>query len=233
MAQGTLLRRAWRRLSLYNLRKTKLTRRHLDRLCREHATSEPTLVVHLEFDPTPYFPNAVTATEETDPRTHIAAQPHYRELDQIPPESYNIILCSGLLEHLFDPQRLLDAFYRILRPGGKLILSVSAVFSFHGCPHDYFHFTPYSMRLMLKGWRNVSIKGNSQPFETIGILLQRITLQCEMYRPFRLIVELVAHLVPLFDKLIIRQYNTLLSQRDERCRTDSMMPSNLQIVALK
>jgi len=231
MASAAWVKRTRNRLSLYDLRKTKLTRKHLERMCRDHKTSEPTLIVHLEFDPTPYFPNATTLAEETDPRAQIETQ--YRELASVPSESYKIILCSGLLEHIVDPQRILDAFYRILTPGGKLILSVSAVFSFHGCPHDYFHFTPYSMRALLKGWRDVSIKGNSQPFETIGILLQRITLQCEMSRPFRVLVELAAHIVPFFDRFILRQYNSLLSQRDEECRTDSMMPSNLQIVALK
>ena len=231
MASAMWVKRTRNRLSLYDLRKTKLTRKHLERLCRDHATSEPTLVVHLEFDPTPFFPNATTVAGETDPRAQIEAQ--YRGLDDIPSESYRLILCSGLLEHIVDPQRMLEAFYRILTPGGKLILSVSAVFSFHGCPHDYFHFTPYSMRVLLKGWRHVSIKGNSQPFETIGILLQRITLQCEMSRPFRVLVELAALVVPFFDRFILRQYNSLLSQRDEECRTDSMMPANLQIVALK
>lgn len=233
MAQGGLLRRGWNRLSLYKLRKTRLTRRHLERLCREHATSQPTLVAHLEFDPTPYFPNAITVARGRDPRANIHVDSQYRGLDDIPPESYDVILCSGLLEHVFDPQRILDAFYRILMPGGKLVLSVSAVFSFHGCPDDYFHFTPYSMRLLLKEWRNVAIRGNSQPFETIGILLQRITLQCEMPRPVRLIVELTAHVVPFFDRFITRQYNRVLGARTESCRTDSMMPSNLQVVALK
>jgi hypothetical protein len=47
------------------------------------------------------------------------------------------------------------------------------------------------------------------------------------------LVELAALVVPFFDRFILRQYNSLLSQRDEECRTDSMMPANLQIVALK
>jgi SAM-dependent methyltransferase len=233
MAQGGLLRRGWNRLSLYKLRKTRLTRKHLERLCREHATAQPTLVAHLEFDPAPYFPNAVMVAGRPDPRAHLQVDPQYRGLDDLASDSYEVILCSGLLEHIPDPQRLLDAFHRILRPGGKLILSASAVFSFHGCPHDYFHFTPYSLRLLLKQWRTLSIKGNSQPFETIGILLQRISLQCEMARPLRLLIELAAHLVPFFDRFIGQQYNRVLDARTEACRTDSMMPANLQVIAVK
>lgn len=228
----SVLTRVCKRVCLHNLRKTRLTRKHLEALVKEHATSEAALVVHMEFDPAPYFPNATTIAIG-DPRAHIEAHAFDQGLEQIPSESYNVIICMGLLEHVLDPQRLLNTCYRILRPGGKLILSVSAVFPFHTCPHNYFHFTPYGMRLLLKGWRNVSIKGSSQPFETIGIQLQRITLQCELSRPFRVIVELAALLVPFFDKFIIRQYNILLSQATEGCHTDSMMPSNLQVVALK
>lgn len=226
------LRRAWRRLSLHDLRKTRLTRKHLEGLCREHATSEPTLVVHMEFDPAPYFPNATTVATG-DPRRHIEAHVFDKGLEQIPSESYNLVICMGLLEHVPDPRRLLNACHRILRPGGKLVLSVSAVFAFHTCPHNYFHFTPYGMRLLLAEWHTVSIRGSSQPFETIGILLQRITVQCELSGPVRFIVELVAQIVPLFDRFIRRQYNILLSQATEQCRTDSMAPSNLQVVAVK
>lgn len=233
MAHGGVLRRGWDRLSLHRLRKTRLTRKHLEHLCREHATAQRTLVAHFELDPAPYFPNATSVAMRPTPRADLRTETPQARLDDVLPESYEVILCSGLLEHIPDPQGLLDAFHRILTPGGKLILSASAVFSFHGCPHDYFHFTPYSLRLLLKDWRTVSIRGTSQPFETIGILLQRITLQCEMARPLRLLVELTAHVLPFFDRFIGRQYNRVLPVRDEGCRSDSMMPANLQVVAVK
>lgn len=234
MTPGVSARRVWRQLSSLKLSTTKLSTRNLEKLCRAHATDHRTLVVHSEdVDHRPYFPNAYTVTTRKEVPADLHVDRYYRDLREIEPSSYDIILCTGLLEHVPDPQRLIDEFCRILKPGGKLILSVSAVFPFHECPEDFFHFTPYGLELLFKQWSSISIKGSSQPFETIGILLQRITLQCEIVFPVRLLVESFAHLFRLLDRFIIRQYNTLQSYGNDQCLSDSMMPSNLQAVGIK
>ncbi|MCW3837115.1 class I SAM-dependent methyltransferase [Sphingomonas canadensis] len=216
------------------MNKGKLSTRNLDRLCRDFATTERTLVVHSEdVDYAPYFPNAYTVTKRRDVPADMHVDIHYLEMSKIPSESYPVILCTGLLEHVPDPSVLIGEFHRILQPGGKLILGASAIFSFHEAPDNFFHFTPYGFRLLFKDWDHIEmLRGASQPFETIGILLQRINMQCDIFPPMRPIVALMSLTMRFFDLFVIAQYNTV-SPRDRTTLTDSMLPSNMHAVAVK
>lgn len=226
--------RLWRKAVRSQMFKRKLSTRNLERLCREFATDELTLVVHSEdVDYKPYFPNAYTVTKRPSVPADMHVDLHYREMSKIPSESYPVILCTGLLEHIPDPQRLLEEFRRILKPGGRLIIGASAIFSFHEAPDNFFHFTPYGFRLMFKDWTRIEmLRGASQPFETLGILLQRILLQCDIFPPVRPILELIAPCIRIFDVFVIAQYNNR-EPRDETTITDSMLPSNMHAVVVK
>ena len=229
-----MTRKFLRRLSRKNfLVKNKLTRKNLNRLCEENSTATKTLVVHSEdVDYEPFFPNTYTVTKRRDVPADLHVDSYYKDLSRIPSSSYEVILCTGLLEHIPDPQKIVDDFYRILKPGGKIVLSASSVFSLHESPDDFFHFTPYGVKLLFERWTRVDIKGSSQPFETIAILLQRINLQCDIFFPVRILVELFYLIIPILDRFIVRQYSTR-HFRNEYSEIDSMMPSNVQVVAFK
>lgn len=44
-------------------------------------------------------------------------------------QTFDLILCTEVLEHLLWPQRLLEEMHRILAPGGKILLSVPNIAS--------------------------------------------------------------------------------------------------------
>jgi SAM-dependent methyltransferase len=228
------IRDRWRRAYRHRGPLRKLSTKNLTQLCRDNATTAPTLVIHSEdVDYQDAFPNAFTVTKRADVPADLHVDRFYNGLDAIADASYPVIVCTGLLEHLPDPQRLIDECHRILTPGGKLVISASAVFSFHECPDDYFHFTPYSFRMMLARWTRIEmLRGSSQPFETIGILLQRILIQCEMFPPLRAVVGFVARRAHLLDRFVTAQYHTVRTQ-DPAARIDSMLPSNIQAVVIK
>ncbi|MDB4446570.1 methyltransferase domain-containing protein [Akkermansiaceae bacterium] len=223
-----------RKLCQFNLSSRKLSTKNLERLCRETGTSELTLVVHSEdVEHEADFPNAYTVTKRKDVPADMHVDTFYRDLSKIPDESYPVILCTGLLEHIPDVDRIIADFHRILKPKGRLIISASAVFSFHECPDNFFHFTPFGFKLLFKDWERFEmLRGASQPFETIGILMQRIHLQCDIFPPIRLLNEVLFRLIPLMDWFVFRQYNTRQFKTEESL-TDSMMPSNIQAVVIK
>src|SRR5690606_567101 len=117
--------------------------------------------------------------------------------------------------------------------GGKLVISASAVFSFHEGPDNFFHFTPHGFRLLFRDWSRIEmLRGASQPFETIGILLQRVLMQCEIFPPLRPVIEVMAGGMRHLDRFVGTQYDNTWNRTPEH-EIDSMLPSNIQAVVVK
>lgn len=56
-------------------------------------------------------------------------------------ESFDCVICAELLEHIRNPIDVLKEVYRVLRPGGTLLLTVPFMFPVHGDPYDYGRYT--------------------------------------------------------------------------------------------
>ncbi|MBV8244655.1 MAG: methyltransferase domain-containing protein, partial [Candidatus Eremiobacteraeota bacterium] len=71
--------------------------------------------------------------------------------DRIPMEdaSVDTVLNTQVLEHVPDPLAALVEFYRVLVPGGYLVLSAPQYYEMHEVPHDYYRFTEYGLRYLL------------------------------------------------------------------------------------
>ena len=71
--------------------------------------------------------------------------------DQLPFEdnSFDTILCFEVLEHVFTPHETLDDLYRVLKPGGKLMLTIPFFCNEHEVPYDYGRYTYYGLKYLL------------------------------------------------------------------------------------
>lgn len=230
----SLRRRVWLRLCRFTLTRRRLSRDSLERFVAEHATEEPTLVVHsADIDRHRHFPNAFTITARAHLPADVHTTPSYDALADVPDASYDVAVCTALLEHVADPRAIIGQLHRILRPGGRLIVTASAVFPFHGAPHNYFHHTPYGFRHLFAAWSEIAVlRGSSSPYQTVAILLQRINLQCDVFPPVRLLNEALMHLLPRLDVFVLRQHDTM-ARRDESAVTDSAMPAALHAVVIR
>lgn len=54
-----------------------------------------------------------------------------------PDASFDVILCSEVLEHIPEPTHALDEFARLLKPGGILILTAPFASNVHMAPYHY------------------------------------------------------------------------------------------------
>jgi SAM-dependent methyltransferase len=61
-------------------------------------------------------------------------------------DAFDSALCTQVLEHVRDPERVLKEIARVLRPGGRVLLTVPLNSGIHMAPHDYFRFTEFGLR---------------------------------------------------------------------------------------
>ncbi len=59
--------------------------------------------------------------------------------------SFDTVLCNQVLEHVPEPAEFFGELVRVLRPGGRLVLTVPFSFREHSIPHDFHRFTRYAL----------------------------------------------------------------------------------------
>jgi len=64
-------------------------------------------------------------------------------------EGFDYILCTEVVEHLFDPLDKFNEFHRVLKQGGKLFLTCPFVWNEHEVPYDFARYTRFALGEML------------------------------------------------------------------------------------
>ena len=62
--------------------------------------------------------------------------------------SVDTMVVSDVLEHVYRPQIVLNEMYRVLKPGGAVLMNVPFVYCVHEAPHDYFRYTQFAVSRM-------------------------------------------------------------------------------------
>lgn len=63
---------------------------------------------------------------------------------------FDSILCNQVLEHVFNPDELLGEMHRVLKPGGKLLLTIPFVWDEHEQPYDYARYSSFGLKSLLE-----------------------------------------------------------------------------------
>ena len=110
--------------------------------------------------------------------------------------SAHTILCAQVLEHVPHPHLALKEMCRVLKKGGKLILTVPHLSRIHEAPHDYFRFTQYGIQLLCQesGLRILSLNPVGSLFSFLGHTFSTVFLGLFGVVPG---VKRLAHLVNL------------------------------------
>jgi SAM-dependent methyltransferase len=61
---------------------------------------------------------------------------------------FDTVISTEVLEHVPEPTRLIAEAFRVLRPGGNLILTTPQTWGLHHIPHDYYRFTPFGLQYL-------------------------------------------------------------------------------------
>ena len=59
-------------------------------------------------------------------------------------------ICTEVLEHVLDDRATLSEISRVLKPGGRLVVTVPFMFRYHPDPADFRRYTPAGLRISLE-----------------------------------------------------------------------------------
>jgi SAM-dependent methyltransferase len=74
-------------------------------------------------------------------------------------QAFDTVVSFQVLEHVPDPQAAVNECHRVLKGGGKILLTTNFTWGIHEEPHDYFRFTRYALSFLFNraGFKQVSV----------------------------------------------------------------------------
>jgi SAM-dependent methyltransferase len=184
----------------------KLTRVTLDRFIVSHASAGRTLDLGSQNGPyAAHFPRRVAVDLHPAAGIHLRGDAHALPLLT---SSFDVVLCTEVLEHLPEPQQAIDEMFRVLKPGGQLLLTTRFLFPIHDAPHDYFRFTKYGLRYLLRRFEQIHVEEETDAVGTLAVLVQRLGMQAQTLgsAPLRAGWLVAARIVRRLSFLITAEY---------------------------
>jgi len=102
----------------------------------------------------------------------------------VPDASFDAVLCTEVLEHVADPVNAVREMARVIRPGGKIIITAPFCSLTHFAPYHYatgFNKYFYLHHLGELGFGDIKIEENGNFFEFVAQELRRIQPMAEKY----------------------------------------------------
>lgn len=207
----------------------KITRKHLDIFLKKYATNERVLDIGSGGSSYGvYFPNRLTVDVDPLRKPEVVADIHKLPFNE---NEFSFVLCTEVVEHVIDPSLAIKELYRVLKPGGTLILSTRFVYPIHDSPNDYWRFTYFGMQRLFKGWEIIELTPEAKTFETIAVLMQRIGFQTRLRlnKISKLLIFFAAYIISKLDFLIEAEYGDI----GKKAETPHLMASGYYIAARK
>jgi len=101
-----------------------------------------------------------------------------------PDSSFDVVLCTEVLEHIPRPEAALQEFYRLLRPGGRLILTAPFCSITHLAPYHFstgFSRYWYEQKLPEIGFRIQELTPNGGYFAYLAQEIRRLDSTSRQY----------------------------------------------------
>ena len=195
----------------------------LEAFLGRHAANDLTLEIGAEdSNCRQWFPNLIAINVTADWRIDAQASAYHLPFRD---QSFAVVVCTEVLEHTRSPEQVLSELRRILKPGGKLLLSVPFAFPIHYSPTDYYRFTRFGLMHLLQGWQIESIEETTSDAASLATYFHHWLLKKKglHWKPPKLVWWGVW-------QMLTRSY------RNHNLRSEnghSYMPAGYMVVALK
>ena len=135
-------------------------------------------VLDVGCGPKPYFPFFADGAREyvgvdvvenpaADLRGPVEALP-------VDDASFDLVLCTQVLEHCDDPAQAVRELARVTAPGGRVLASTHGVQVYHPSPVDYWRWTAAGLRRLFEenaAWGSVDVAPGAGTATTLAMLL--------------------------------------------------------------
>ena len=91
----------------------------------------------------------------------------------VPDASFDVVLCTQVLEHCDDPAAVVRELRRVVAPGGRVLASTHGVYVYHPRPHDRWRWTHEGLDQLfgMNGpWRSVVVRPGSGTAACLAML---------------------------------------------------------------
>jgi SAM-dependent methyltransferase len=140
-------------------------------------------------------------------------------------ESFEIVLCTEVLEHVHNPQVMIDEAYRVLKRGGRCILSTRFCYPIHDAPNDLYRFTRYGLGHLFEKWKIELLQEDTGELIAISTLLH--------FYVFKLNGVLGFLLKAIWLPLYLFQRKVFRTKYVTNCSKNRLFSSGYQLVAVK
>jgi SAM-dependent methyltransferase len=154
----------------------------LARFLREQAVAAERPAGYRVLDvgcgPKPYYPFFAERASEyvgVDIVPHPAAD-LVGPVEELPVEdgSFDVVLCTQVLEHCDDPRRAVAELRRVTAPGGRVLASTHGVQAYHPSPRDYWRWTHEGLGRLFEenaDWASVDVAPGAGTAACLAMLL--------------------------------------------------------------
>jgi SAM-dependent methyltransferase/uncharacterized protein YbaR (Trm112 family) len=131
--------------------------------------------------------------------THISGDAHHLTFLC---NSIDVIWLCAVLEHIQNPFQVMEEVYRVLKPGGLVLISVPFLQYLHASPHDYFRYTKYGIRSICS--RFIEIESGPSYTGPLGTIIKLVSIIPLMYFKNRIVKNALSVIVSwIFSPLLI------------------------------
>jgi len=82
---------------------------------------------------------------------------------------FDYVISNQVLEHVLEPEQLMEEIYRVLKPKGLLLITIPFVWDEHEIPYDYWRYTSFGSNYFLseKGFEIIEQNKSGNYIETL------------------------------------------------------------------
>jgi SAM-dependent methyltransferase len=147
-----------------------------------------------------------------------------------PDVSFDAVISNEVLEHVFEPDVFVADIARVLKPGGRLLLTVPFVWDEHEQPYDYGRYSSFGLAALLRKHGFTVLRQHKTAanlktiFQLLNAYLYKVTVTRSLslnlcvtlilMAPFNLLGTLLARITP--DNPDLYLDNVVLAERGPR-----------------